>query len=388
MKHESYVLRNIKDMHFEVCNVCNLSCMYCCAYQPASGKRPFMPLETAQKYIALVFKRTCAQVVDLMFYGGEALLHDVSWFHDVIEYANKQAIEHNKEVRFLMQSNATSLDAEKLDLIRKHNIVTGTSLDGPPDINEKTRGKTNLVMENILRLKEARAFGGVICIVNENNYHKVAEILEFFEEQQIFWVAVNIVYSIGRGRNLVPLNAHKVFSAYEGIYNYLENTKGKKVVEGNMAEKLNRYIHPPSLTDFKQKLICNYPFCGGGITAILCDSEGDLYPCGCANATTQFLLGNVNSLDEQAFMDRIHRFHEKSNKYNEECRLCDAARICNFGCPGFKAIDNLTDESECRATKMFYAFLKKRDQQVIQEIVQNLRTGKQEHDWRSKSPEV
>ena len=384
MKYESYVLRNIKDMHFEVCNICNLSCMYCFAYQPTSGKKPFMPLETALKYIDLVFKRTCAQVIDLMFYGGEALLHETSWFRDVIEYANKQAIKHDKKVRFLMQSNATTLDVEKLDLIIKHNIVTGTSLDGPADINDKTRGKTQSVMENIPRLKEAGAFGGVICIVNEYNYDKVTDILEFFEEQQLFWVAVNIVYSIGRGWQLVPLTAHQIFAAYEGIYNYLEKTKGKKVVEGNMAERLNRYIYPPSLTDFEQKLMCNYPFCGGGITSILCDSEGDLYPCGCANATTQFLLGNIATLDEQTFMDRIYKFHKKNKKYDEECRLCDAARICSFGCPGFRALDHLTDEAECRATQLFFSYLKNKDQSIIQEIVLNLLNGKQEHDWRSQ----
>jgi len=388
MKHESYVLRNIKDMHFEVSNVCNLSCMYCSAWKPTLGKKFFMPLEVAQRYIDLVFEGTCAPGIDLMFYGGEALLQSVAWFYDVIEYANRQAVKYDKRLRFLMQSNATALDTEKLELIDKYDIVTGTSLDGPPHINEKTRGKTNLVMEDILKLKQVGCFGGVICTANGYNYDKIAEVLRFFEEQQIFWVAVNIVYSIGRGCKLVPLSTDKVFSVYKGIYTYLENTKGKKVVEGNMAERLNRYVYPPSLEDFKQKLSCNHPFCGGGITSVLCDADGDIYPCGCANMTTQFLLGNVNSIDDQVFMDGVYRFHTKSQKYCEECQLCDAARICNFGCTGFKAIDNLTDESECRATKMFYSFLEKRDQQVIQEIVQNLRTGKQEHDWRSKSPEA
>jgi len=69
-----------------------------------------------------------------------------------------------------MQSNLTILDDEKLDLIRKYQIVTGTSLDGPPFISDIARGKSDLVLNNILNLKEAGCFGGVICTINEYNY--------------------------------------------------------------------------------------------------------------------------------------------------------------------------------------------------------------------------
>lgn len=384
----SYVLKNVKDMHFEVCNICNLSCRYCSAHHLITDKPPFMPLEVAQKYIDLVLAKTCAEIVDLMFYGGEAMLQSVPWFYDVIEYARKRASEHNKTVRVLMQSNATVLDANRLNLIRRYSIGIGTSLDGPAEINEKTRSETGTVIKNILRLKEIGCFGGVICTVSDYNYDKISEILQFFEENQIFWVAFNIVYSIGRGIDLIPMNANKIFSAHKSIYLYMEKTRGKRIVEGNMAEKLEKYVNPPSLKDFREKLMCNNPFCGGGITAILCDSKGDLYPCGCANMTTQWLLGNVDSLDEQVFLNKISGFHKKSDKYYDQCQSCDASRICNFGCPGFRTVDDRTEETECRAAKMFHSFLMDRDQQVIAQIVQNLRLGKQEHAWRSRNNEV
>ena len=83
MENKSYVLSNIQDMHFEVCNVCNLSCMYCSAYHSTSDKKPFMPLKVAYKFIDLVLSKTCAETVDLMFYGGEALLQNVNWFYNV-----------------------------------------------------------------------------------------------------------------------------------------------------------------------------------------------------------------------------------------------------------------------------------------------------------------
>jgi uncharacterized protein len=388
MKHDSYVLRNVKDIHFEVCSVCNLRCIYCSAYHPNSGKKAFMPLETAHRYIDLVFERTCAPDIGLMFYGGEALLQSVSWFHNIIEYANNQATRRQKKLHFYMQSCATFLDADRLDLIKSYNINIGTSLDGPPEINEKTRGKTELVLDNIVRLKDIGCFGGVICTANQYNYDRIAEVLQFFEEREIFWVAVNIVYSLGRGCNLIPLSADKIFTVYQGVYNYLKQTRGKRVVEANTASRLDKYVYPPSSTDYRERLSCNHPICGGGVTLVLCDADGELYPCGCANMTTQFRLGNVNSLDEQAFMDQIYLFHTKSRKHDEKCQSCEAAQICNFGCTGFRALDSVTDVSECHATKMFHSLLKRSDQEVIREIVQNLRDGKQEHDWRSKRPQI
>lgn len=384
----AYVLRNIKDMHFEVCNICNLSCRYCSAHHLTTGRPPFMPLAIAKQYLDLVLNRTCAEMIDLMFYGGEAMLQSVSWFYAVLEYARKRAAERNKTIRVIMQSNATLLDTDKLELIRQYDIGIGTSLDGPAEINEQTRSETKTVIANISRLKEIGCFGGLICTVSDYNYDRIAEVMRFFEANQIFWVAFNIVYSIGRGIDLIPMDPHKIFLAHKNIYLYMEETLGKKIVEGNMAEKLARYVDPPSLRDYSEGLMCNNPFCGGGITAVLCDSKGDLYPCGCANMTTQHLLGNVASLDEQAFLTKVCAFHKKDDKYFNECRLCNASRICNFGCPGFRTVDVRTEDAECGAAKMFYSFLQQRDQKVIAEIVRNFRLGKQEHAWRSGDHEI
>jgi len=64
------------------------------------------------------------------------------------------------------------------------------------------------------------------------------------------------MYCIGRGRNLVPLSADKVFLAYKQIYDYLENTRGMKIIEGNMAERLVKYFYPHGLVEYKEMLMC------------------------------------------------------------------------------------------------------------------------------------
>lgn len=381
------VFRNIKNLHFEVTRVCNINCVYCSADKGDTQTNPFMPLETAHKFIDLVLGSTCAEDIGLYFYGGEALLQSEEWYYDVIEYAKEHVRTDNQKLHFYMQSNLTILDDRKIDLMRKYHMVTGTSLDGPPHLSDITREKSGVVLGNIPKLKAIGCFGGVICTINKHNYNKITQILKFFEAEEIFWVKFNIVYRIGRGRNLAPLNADELFLAYKQIYDYLENTKGKKIIDSNMAERLVKYVYPHGLKEYKEVLMCNHPFCGGGITLAICDVKGDIYPCGCSDMTTQFRLGNVDEVDEETYIDAIRKFHA-NDKYHEKCSLCDAIRLCNFGCTGFRTIDSLTAESECKATKMLYSYMRKKEDNVVFEIVQNMRSGRHQYDWQIRRLEA
>jgi len=272
-----------------------------------------------------------------------------------------------------MQSNGTILSGRQLEVISQHHVVVGISLDGPPDINEKTRGKSDLVLGNIQKLKVPGCFGGVLCVINKHNYSHMKEILAFLENRGIYWLVANFVHTVGRGELLDPLQPNEILSAFLGIYEYTKESAGRGVLEANMASSLNRFMRPPSLQDFKDILICSYPFCGGGITTVYCDIHGILYPCGCS-VNKSFSLGYINSLDEDAFFNRVTMFHTKSPKYSEKCRNCSAARICAFGCPAFDFSDPVTEASRCAATQMFYSFLLEQKTTTIGTIVQNMRS--------------
>lgn len=373
MKTKYLALRNIAEMHLEVSNGCNLECIYCFAHQKKLSTNSLMPLKIACKYIDIIFENTCSEDIDIVFHGGEPLLQSTIWFHNVIEYAIRLSKIYNKKLRFMMQSNCTLLDDEKLDLIKEYHIIVGSSLDGPLQINNLSRKQGDLVIKNIQKLKTAECFGGVICVINRHNYNKMKEVMEFFEDEGISATSAIVGYSVGRGESLQPLSSDMIFLAYKGIFDYLEETGGNRTVEGNMAARLSRYVSPPRLQDFKEILICSHPFCGGGITTIMCTTEGDLYPCGCSICNPQTLLENLNSFSSERFIYLVKKFHEKENKYFEECTNCDAARICRFGCPTFSSIDVETTNSECQANKQFYSFLNQKENSTIKEIIKNLR---------------
>lgn len=372
----------MSEIHLEVSKLCNMNCIYCFAHQNDISN-PLMPLIIACRYIEIVLKNTCSKYIEIVFHGGEPLLHSTVWFYNVIEYAIRLSSIYDKTVSFTMQSNCTLLDDEKLNLIKEYNIIVGTSLDGPSYINDLSRKKSEIVLKNIQKLKEIKCFGGVICVINKYNYDKMNEVMKFFEEEDISASAV-VSYSVGSGKSLTPLNSEMIFLANKGIFDYLEETNGKGIIEGNMASKLYRYINPLSLKDFKEILICSHPFCGGGITTIMCDTEGNLYPCGCCICDHRTVIGNLNYISDDVFIQRIKKFHEKDYKYFKQCAKCDASRICLFGCPAFSFIDIDTTESECMANKQFYQFLKQKDHFVVRNIVNNLEISKYGNNSKRK----
>jgi len=371
-----YCLRNIAEMHFEVARNCNIECLYCYSSRESSSRNLLMPLKTACKYIDIIFENSKSKNIEIVFHGGEPLLQITNWFYNVIEYAIRSANLCRKNLRFVMQSNCILLNEEKLNLIKKYHIIVGTSLDGPPKINNLTRKKGEIVLKNIKKLNKINCFGGVICVVNAFNYDKMKEIMSFFENKGIFKTKIVIGHSVGKSKRLPNLSHDMIFTAYKSIYEYLsKKSLGRNIIEAHVAQKLSRFLTPPTSEDFKDILICAHPFCGGGITTIFSDTEGNLYPCGSSVCNLKTTLGNINSINDKTYLSSIVNFHRKENKYFKICAKCVAARICNFGCPAFDSIDKETYKAECIANQLFYRYLNNKNTSEIKEIITNLRAN-------------
>jgi len=365
-----YSLRNIAEVHLEASIDCNLNCSYCYAIR-RSSKYKLMSLDTAIKFIDLIFDNSQIRDIEIVFHGREPLLQSINWFNNFIDYCIRTSIIKKKKIRFLMQSNLTLLNIDFFKLINRYNIIVGTSLDGPPYISDQTRGKGQITLNNIKKLMRINRFGGVICLINGYNYENLYEILKFFEEEKIFKIKANLMHTVTRNSEFHKLTHEKIFESYKTIYKYLIDTKGLEVLEANMLQKLSRFLNPPTNRDYREILICAHPFCGGGVTTIYSDTEGNLYPCGTSIISEKFILGNIMGLNNDVFIDKVINFHKKNHKYYSVCSKCAAASICTFGCPAFDLIDEITSEEDCIATRQFYDFLKKEKTSTIKEIVKN-----------------
>ncbi len=379
IRHSNYIhtsLRNIVEAHLEVSSDCNLRCIYCFAAGEYRDRK-LMPLDVAFKFVETILYSTSSKEIRFVIHGGEPLLQSANWIRNVLAYAYRLGRLLEKTVSFEMQSNLTLLNEDTLKVIKDYKVGVGTSLDGNPLINELSRENADAVISGINLLKSINCFGGLICVVGQNNCNNIYEVLSYFESIGIVSCSLLLRYSVGRGSSLKQLSADEILSAYMGSFDYLSTTKGNAVVDRNVAGKLMRFLRPPTKEDFQDILICDHPICGAGLTTCLCDTDGNLYPCGCSVCNPNNASGNIDDLFDDTYISKISDFHYQHSLTQEKCVGCEVLSICRCGCAAFSSMDRPTAESECEAIKMFYKILKQQPRDHIELILSNIEINRQ-----------
>ena len=242
-------LTRINEMHLYVTSKCNLRCVYCSDNDTdaSSPENPFDEHRNRQEIRRIpIFAHSQRDRMIVVFHGGEPTLQNLQWYHELIGHIEERAHQFEKQFELTMQSNCLHLTDPFLDLIAKKNIQVGTSLDGPPHLNDLTRANGTKVLANILKLKEAERLGGVISVVTKHNCRQVPEMLQFFQAHGLNTVSFNICYSVGGARLLVPLTADEIFRVFTDTYGYLKTTGGKNVVERFVSIMMKKFIQPPN----------------------------------------------------------------------------------------------------------------------------------------------
>ncbi len=109
-------------------------------------------------------------------HGGEPLLQKKKDFDFMCQYF-KESFAHITDFRIAIQTNATLIDDEWVDLFHKHDIYVGISLDGPREINDRFRvdfkgkGSYDKVILGLEQLRKEKAgrkglVPGVLSVVN------------------------------------------------------------------------------------------------------------------------------------------------------------------------------------------------------------------------------
>jgi uncharacterized protein len=151
-------------------HLCNLACRYC--YNGEHFSRP-MSMQTAQKAVERALGVRPPHL-DVSFFGGEPLLR-VSWIKDVVAYTERRAQEMGAAappLRFVMNTNATALDEEALDLMAPPRPFAGfVSLDGDRETHDRNRvssggaGSYDKVVAGIRRLADRRIPYELVAVV-------------------------------------------------------------------------------------------------------------------------------------------------------------------------------------------------------------------------------
>ncbi|HHY46888.1 MAG TPA: radical SAM protein, partial [Firmicutes bacterium] len=133
-------LMPVKALCLNVAHDCNLRCRYCFASSGNFGGGPkLMSGEVARRSIDFLLdvsgrRKHC----EVDFFGGEPL---VNWpvVRDTVLYGLEKAGALGKTVKFTITTNATLLDDEKIEFIKRYNMDIVLSLDGRPEVNDRMR---------------------------------------------------------------------------------------------------------------------------------------------------------------------------------------------------------------------------------------------------------
>ena len=372
------VYRNINEVHIEITNMCNLSCTYCYAETLLPGKLQPKNLFTNELYrdtITKILSETKSDFLDIVFHGGEPLLHSAEWFEEACEFATAKARLFGKTINFSMQSNLTILRDAHIEVFKKYHVNIGVSLDGDKETHNAMRGSFTNTAINIKKLQNLGLFSGVIVVVSHHNWNKIPDFFRQLDEMNIQTFHMNIASTVGRGNPLETLGGDKTFQAFKDCVCSMLEYKGR-IIDTRMIRKLSHFLNPPNKTaDIFKQLRCDNMFCHAGVTMVAVQYDGNVFPCGCAGSSgnmKNFKLTNITAREEvkpTEIYETLKKFHTKKEKYYNECISCPAKFVCEHGCPAFDHSDPETPENTCLATKQLYGYLQTIDRNLIEELV-------------------
>jgi len=176
------VSQNKLGIVFKISERCNLKCSYC--YYFFSGDETWKdraPIVSDSVIGALgMFSRSAAEKygiskIPISFHGGEPLLMKKSKFDQMCTTLREH--ESNFQFEFAVQTNGALIDEEWIEILQRHDVGVGVSLDGPKQINDlhrlDKRGRSSYektVRGLRLLQKSAKAHGGripgALCVIN------------------------------------------------------------------------------------------------------------------------------------------------------------------------------------------------------------------------------
>jgi uncharacterized protein len=188
---------NCLDVVLKVAERCNLACPYCYYFYQENelhkGSAAFMSEETARAVAAFLRQGVQEQHIEHLYiglHGGEPTLLPKARFDQICTIL-REALSDVTTVHFGMQTNGTLLDEEWIELIDKHHVVVGVSIDGPPHIHDaarpdhRGRGSHEAAVRGLRLLQGTTAARGVratgvLCVANPE--HSGAEVVRHIVE--------------------------------------------------------------------------------------------------------------------------------------------------------------------------------------------------------------
>ncbi len=284
-------------------------------------------LETLRRY----FRAGGVKSPQIIFHGAEPLLNREAVFAGIEKFAD--------DFRFGIQTNATLLDDQAVEFLRRRGVSIGISLDAPTAaVSDRTRknwqgqGVQRQVLEAMERLAGYPAWS-VICTISSENLRHLGKLVEFLHVHEVPTCLMNILRcTLPQSRAVRPDDAAAArhFLAALDRVEALYRATGRRLVVGNFANILLAIVAPTA-----RRLMCDISPCGGGRCFFALAPGGDLFPCSEFIGLPEFCGGNLFR-DEISKVLRSEPFRlvtERKVEDIEPCRRCAIRHFCGSPCP-------------------------------------------------------
>ena len=154
-------------------DACNLRCIYC-FHKNEGYNTKLMSNELLDHIYEIVFPHY--KSINILWHGGEPLCAGLKFYQYALQRQKGYIDKYGIEVRNSMQTNATLLTQEFIELFQAYNLRLGISYDGI--VNEYTRQSTMAVNEKRNLLNKNRIDPGIITVVSKLNINRLIENYE------------------------------------------------------------------------------------------------------------------------------------------------------------------------------------------------------------------
>ncbi|WP_330617870.1 radical SAM/SPASM domain-containing protein [Mobilitalea sibirica] len=315
-------------------NDCNMRCKHCYHAEEGFDSEMLNPAY-AKKMIDIAVKEY--EEIHIVFHGGEPTLWGLNNLVNVLEYERSiEATNPNIKFKNIIQTNGVLLNDEWINVFKEYSIVVGISYDGPH--NDDLRANSEVVYDNMLRMKEMGLSFGVLCVESAKSINNLEATYEWFNKEGFSFKVLALFMS---GTAL----EHQEFEI--NIDEYVDNLA--KVYRLWLYDK-NCHISMRTFEDLlkvSDKLYC-IQYGGSCIHNRIClNPNGDIYPCG-RPYTDDFILGNIKDLEliSDAFKTPAYKnLVDISAERAKQCReKCDYFGVCKGGCVSSAILEGSFDK--------------------------------------------
>ncbi len=349
-------LCNLKQLVFEVTDLCNLRCKYCGfgnlyqAYNQREGRKlSFLKAKQIIDYLILLWREAYSPgtnyPVTISFYGGEPMIN-MLFIKETIDYL-KQIQNIGKCFNFSMTTNAMLLD-KNMDYLVKNNFSLLISLDGNEYAHSYREDKFGInsfeqVFRNVKKLQtkypdyfsENVMFNSVLHDRNnadsiyrfiKGNFHKIPSISPLNnsgirEEKVIEFKAMyqNPLQNIYHSNNCKSTE-DEIFIYNPRIYSLAKYIQHQS---GNVFDNYNDLLLYNSDYDFPPTGTC-IPFS----KKMFISATGEILPCERINH--DFTFGKVYENHVELDFKKVAEQHNSFVfKFISQCNRCAINRQCN-----------------------------------------------------------